>query len=225
MSQTDIIADLLPIQGLEDHLQMAGVDEAGRGPLAGPVVAAAVILPPQYHLPGLTDSKQLTAIQRESLYADIVTQALAWSVGRAEVEEIDRLDIFRASLLAMQRAILALAINPQCVFVDGRHCPKIPYPCIAIIEGDSKIPAISAASVIAKVTRDREMTELDKQYPQYGFAEHKGYSTAKHLQTLKEFGASPLHRQSFAPVREVLPNRQQSFETMLGSSSGRPEEV
>lgn len=210
MSQTDIIADLPLGQGLEDYLQIAGVDEVGRGPLAGPVVAAAVILPPKYDLPGLTDSKQLTALQREELYKGIVEQSLAWSIGRAEVEEIDKLDIFRASLLAMQRAVSALNLKPQCVFVDGKHCPKIPYPCIAIVEGDSKIPAISAASIIAKVIRDKEMASWDEHYPEYGFGEHKGYSTAKHLQALKKLGATAIHRQSFAPVREVLPQKPQA---------------
>lgn len=182
---------------------VAGVDEAGRGPLAGPVIAAAVILGPG-DIPGLGDSKQKSERQRERLFGLIMRDALAVGVGRADVEEVDRLNILQATLLAMQRAILALAIAPHEALIDGLHCPFLPCPTTAIVGGDASVAAISAASIIAKVSRDRLMVELDKDYPQYEFARHKGYPTAAHVAALNRWGASPMHRRSFAPVRKVL---------------------
>jgi ribonuclease HII len=183
---------------------IAGVDEVGRGPLAGPVLAAAVILNPSRRISGLADSKTLTHEQREKLFPIIQEKAVAWAIGRAEVEEIDQLNIFQAGLLAMKRAILALTTIPEHVQIDGMHCPDIPYAAEAIVDGDQKVAAISAASILAKVIRDREMVELDKLFPGYGLADHKGYSTKKHLAALKTLGAATIHRRSFAPVREVM---------------------
>ena len=183
---------------------IAGVDEVGRGPLAGPVVAAAVILDPERPIIGLADSKKLTAKKRACLALEIQEKALAWALGRAEVAEIDALNIFQASLLAMQRAITALAISPHQVLVDGNACPNVPMPCLAIVKGDQTEAAISAASIIAKVARDNEMCELDSVYKGYGFAQHKGYPTKMHLEALQSLGISLLHRQSFAPVRQLM---------------------
>lgn len=183
---------------------VAGVDEVGRGPLAGPVYAAAVILERGYTLDGLADSKVLSATRRERLDGLIRVQAVAWSLGVASVEEIDALNIFHASLLAMQRAVLNLAVVPHQVLVDGTHCPMLPCPSRAIIRGDATVAAISAASIVAKVARDRHMAELDGAYPGYGFAAHKGYATAEHLCALRALGVSPIHRRSFAPVRALL---------------------
>jgi len=182
---------------------LAGVDEAGRGPLAGPVVAAAVILGGA-RPPGLNDSKQLSARRREQLFEAIMTEAAAVGVGMASVIEIDRLNILQASLLAMQRALAALPLAPRTVWVDGTHRPHCPYPVTALIGGDAKLPAISAASIIAKVTRDRIMLELEREDPRFGFARHKGYPTPDHLAALARHGASSAHRRSFAPVRRVL---------------------
>lgn len=181
---------------------ICGVDEAGRGPLAGPVSAAAVILDPDNPIPGLNDSKKLSEKQRERLAPLIRERALAWAVAYASVEEIDRLNILQATLLAMQRAVQALAIQPQRVLVDGLYCPQTGIPSEAIVKGDSKVAAISAASILAKTDRDALMLQLDAQYPQYGFAIHKGYPTAAHLAALREHGISPVHRKSFKPVRE-----------------------
>jgi len=181
------------------HL-IAGVDEAGRGPLAGPVVAAAVILDPRRPIKGLADSKQLSAKQRESLFQEIRQQALAWSVARATVLEIDEINILQASLLAMQRAVHRLNIAPQSALIDGNKCPLLNCPAEAIIGGDATQPAISAASIVAKVLRDRLMVMLDRKYPQYGFAQHKGYSTAMHVQALQQHGPCRVHRMTFAPV-------------------------
>jgi len=181
---------------------IAGVDEAGRGPLAGPVFAAAVILDNEKKIVGLADSKQLTAKKREYFAKKIQEKAKAWALGRAEVEEIDQLNIFQASLLAMKRAVCALALMPSLVLVDGKHCPKLAIPARAIIKGDQKIAAISAASILAKVYRDANMLLLDAQYPGYGLAQHKGYTTQQHLEALKKLGPSPIHRRSFAPVRQ-----------------------
>lgn len=185
---------------------VAGVDEVGRGPLAGPVVAAAVILDPDQPVFGLADSKTLSASKREKLAAEIMQKALAFAIARAEVHEIDDLNILQASLLAMRRCVLALRIRPVLVLVDGLHCPRIDIPVQAVIKGDSKVPAISAASIIAKVSRDREMVELDQQYPGYGLAVHKGYPTRAHIRALEQLGVSPVHRCSFAPVRNLLRN-------------------
>jgi ribonuclease HII len=175
----------------------AGVDEVGRGPLAGPVVAAAVILNPEYYIDGLKDSKLLNHKKREALSEKIKTHSLAWAIGRAEVEEIDEINILQASLLAMKRAIEQLSVLPKLVVVDGIHCPKINIQSKTIIKGDQLIPAISAASIIAKVYRDNEMCDYDKQYPGYEFATHKGYGTKKHIEALKKLGLSPIHRKSF----------------------------
>jgi ribonuclease HII len=183
---------------------IAGVDEAGRGPLAGPVIAAAVILKPACKILGLNDSKLLSEKQRERLYEEIIESAIAWSIGRAEVIEIDTINILQASLLAMRRAVMALTVKPTLVQVDGNQCPKLPYPTEAIVQGDKLIRAISAASILAKVTRDREMLVLDKAYPGYGIARHKGYPTKLHCQCLEELGVSPIHRRSFGPVKRLL---------------------
>ena len=189
---------------MPDTLLIAGVDEVGRGPLAGPVVAAAVILDPAHPISGLADSKQLSPARRGRLALEIRANALAWALGRAEVAEIDQINIFQASLLAMRRAVEALAITPDQVLVDGKHCPSLPYPCQAIIKGDATVPAISAASILAKVARDAEMRVLDKHYPHYGFAQHKGYPTAAHREALHRLGPCPEHRRSFGPVAAAL---------------------
>jgi len=183
---------------------IAGVDEVGRGPLAGPVVTAAVILDPARPISGLADSKVLSEARREALYDEIRGKALAWAIGRAEVEEIDDINILQATLLAMQRAVAALPLPPQHVLVDGNRCPALPCSAEAIIKGDGCVPVISAASILAKVTRDREMVELDRCYPGYGLAGHKGYPTKAHMAALAELGVTPIHRRSFAPVRRLL---------------------
>ncbi|MBM4228716.1 MAG: ribonuclease HII [Gammaproteobacteria bacterium] len=183
---------------------VAGVDEAGRGPLAGPVVAAAVILDPQHPIPGLADSKKLSARRREILFDAIEARAHAHAVALATVEEIDALNIHHASLLAMQRAVAALSVVPTLVLVDGKTCPALPCAARAIIKGDATEPAISAASILAKVTRDRLMEALAAEWPMYGYVKHKGYPTAEHLAALACHGASPFHRRSFAPVAAVL---------------------
>ncbi|MEQ1630066.1 MAG: ribonuclease HII [Gallionella sp.] len=188
---------------LEDML-CCGVDEAGRGPLAGPVSAAAVILDPAHPIAGLGDSKKLSEKQRDLLAPLIRERALAWAVAYASVEEIDELNILQATLLAMRRAVEALQIKPQQVLVDGLYCPDTGIPSQAIVKGDSKVAAISAASILAKTARDGLMHELHEQYPQYGFAIHKGYPTAAHLAALRTHGVSPMHRTSFKPVRVLL---------------------
>ena len=186
---------------------IAGVDEAGRGPLAGPVMAAAVILDPARPITGLADSKQLTEKQREALEEEIKEKALAWAVARAEVEEIDTLNILWASMLAMERAVIALYLAPQLVLVDGNRCPSsLPCRAEAVIKGDQSVPAISAASILAKVARDRELSVLDEQFPGYGFARHKGYPTKDHVAALERLGVTPVHRRSFGPVRRLLLN-------------------
>lgn len=182
---------------------IAGVDEAGRGPLAGPVIAAAVILNPKRPIVGLADSKILTEKQREKLFQDIRQSALAWAAGRAQVSEIDSINILQATFLAMQRAVKRLPIAPKLVLVDGNICPKFSCEANAIVKGDESEPAISAASIVAKVLRDRIMRMLDKKYPNYGFAQHKGYATALHLQALQQHGPCRIHRRSFAPVAET----------------------
>lgn len=189
---------------MKKEILIAGIDEAGRGPLAGPVFAAVVILDPRKPIKGLADSKLLSAKERERLFAEIMAKCLAMGIGRADVTEIDTINILQASLLAMQRAVAELAIVPHRVLVDGNRCPEIPYPSQAIIRGDQTVPAISAASIVAKVSRDREMREWDQHYPGYGFAQHKGYCTELHLERLRYLGACAIHRRSFAPVREVL---------------------
>lgn len=184
--------------------RLAGVDEVGRGPLAGPVVAAAVILNPDRPVAGLLDSKCLDAASRERLDAAIRQSALAWAIAECSVEEIDRLNILHASLLAMRRAVDQLGLQPDLVLVDGNRCPELVPPSVPIVKGDQRVQAISAASIIAKVARDRQMVALHSQYPQYGFDGHKGYPTARHRQALLEHGACDCHRRSFAPVRAVL---------------------
>jgi len=189
---------------MADTILVCGVDEAGRGPLAGPVSAAAVILDPDNHIAGLADSKKLSERQRDQLAPIIRERALAWAVAYADVGEIDRLNILEATLLAMRRAVLALGIRPQQVLVDGLYCPDTGIPSVAIVKGDSKVAAISAASILAKTARDALMLELHETYPNYGFAAHKGYPTAAHLAALREHGVSIVHRKSFRPVRELL---------------------
>jgi ribonuclease HII len=183
---------------------VAGVDEVGRGPLAGAVVAAAVILDPARPIAGLADSKKLTEARREALAPIIQECALAWALGRAEVEEIDSINILQASLLAMRRAVLALQIAPEFALIDGNRCPDLPCPAEAVIKGDSRVAAISAASILAKVARDQEMVVLDAAYPGYGLARHKGYPSKAHLAALEALGVSPLHRRSFGPVRRLI---------------------
>ena len=183
---------------------LAGVDEAGRGPLAGPVVAAAVILDPRQPIAGLADSKKLTARRRERLYDEICAKALCCSIALASVAEIDRLNILQATLLAMQRAVAGLRLPPAKVLVDGNRLPTLGVLAEAIVDGDATVPAISAASILAKVQRDRWCAEVDAQWPQYGFAAHKGYGTAAHLAALREHGACEHHRRSFAPVAAVF---------------------
>lgn len=194
---------------------IAGVDEAGRGPLAGPVVAAAVVLDPCFAIDGLRDSKQLSAAQRERLAGVIRECALAWSVGRADAEDIDRINILQATLLAMARAVAGLSMPPTHVLVDGTHCPRLPCSVEAVVGGDRSHASISAASILAKVTRDAEMVALDGRYPQYGFRRHKGYPTAEHRQALREHGPCPFHRRSFAPVRAAI-------EAGRGVRTGKP---
>ena len=181
----------------------AGVDEAGRGPLAGPVVAAAVILDPRQPIAGLMDSKKLTALRRERLFDAICAKALCCSIAEATVEEIDRLNILQATLLAMQRAVAGLRLRPGHVLIDGNRLPSLPMACEAVVGGDALVPAISAASILAKVTRDRWCAQVDAQWPQYGFAAHKGYGTATHLAALQAHGPCTLHRRSFAPVAQA----------------------
>ncbi|WP_426816904.1 ribonuclease HII [Winslowiella sp. 2C04] len=184
--------------------RIAGVDEVGRGPLVGAVVTAAVILDPARPIVGLADSKKLSEKRRLALYDEIKANALAWSLGRAEPEEIDQLNILHATMLAMQRAVAGLSLVPDYVLIDGNRCPALPMPAMAVVKGDSLVAEISAASIIAKVTRDREMAELDVEFPQYGFAQHKGYPTALHMEKLTQHGATVHHRRSFAPVRNAL---------------------
>lgn len=186
------------------EIVICGVDEAGRGPLAGPVFAAAVILSDTCSLEGLADSKRLSAKQRTRLFPQIQAQSVSWAIAHASVEEIDLLNILQASLLAMRRAVEHLAIVPREILVDGNRAPSVPMPVRTIVRGDATVPAISAASILAKVARDRCMDELHEQFPQYGFDRHKGYGTAAHMEALERWGASAVHRRSFAPVRRVV---------------------
>ena len=202
-SRTFLRAEQVPLNWAAPGLA-AGVDEAGRGPLAGPVVAAAVILNPRQGIAGLADSKKLTARRREQLFDQIQDKALCCAIGQASVEEIDRLNILQATLLAMQRAVAGLRLVPARVLVDGNRLPRLPMLAEAIIGGDAKVPAISAASILAKVHRDRWCEQIDAEYPQYGFAAHKGYGTAAHLAALRQHGPTPWHRRSFAPVAQAL---------------------
>ena len=182
---------------------IVGIDEAGRGPLVGNVVAGAVILPDNFDLPGLTDSKKLSEKKRQVLYKEITTHC-HWSIGQSSPQEIDEINILQATMLAMERAIESLSAKYDRVLVDGNRCPDLEN-CSAIVKGDMKVPAISAASIIAKVTRDQQMIDLDKDYPQYGFIRHKGYGTLEHLSALEEFGIiKGQHRESFAPIRRLV---------------------
>lgn len=187
---------------------LAGVDEAGRGPLAGPVSAAAVILDPDRPIEGLNDSKKLSAKKREALEPLIKERALAWCVAWASVEEIDSINILQATMLAMRRAVEGLGVKPELILIDGNRCPdRLPAHAEAVVKGDARVQAISAASILAKTARDRLMTEIDREYPQYGFAKHAGYGTKAHLDALREYGASPVHRRSFGPVARAIEER------------------
>ena len=188
---------------------LAGVDEAGRGPLAGPVCAAAVILDPKRPIEGLADSKKLSAKKREALAPLIRERALAWAIAWAEPEEIDRVNILRATMNAMRRAVEGLQVAPDCVWVDGNRLPDLPYPAEAIVKGDAKVPAISAASILAKTARDAKMREYAEQYPEYGFERHAGYGTKEHVAALEKFGPTPIHRKTFEPVKSLLRAREE----------------
>lgn len=185
---------------------LCGVDEAGRGPLCGPVVTAAVILDPENPIVGLADSKKLSEKRRERLAIEIKEKALAWCIAEASVDEIDRLNILHATMLAMQRAVAGLSRVPDKVLVDGNRCPRFDMPCEAIVKGDSLVQEISAASILAKTARDAMLLELDKRYPQYGLAGHKGYPTPAHLAALRAHGACEIYRKSFAPVHNIIAN-------------------
>ncbi|KTC41591.1 ribonuclease HII [Pseudomonas putida] len=192
---------------------VAGVDEVGRGPLCGAVVTAAVILDPRRPILGLNDSKKLTEARRELLYDEICEKALAWCIARAEVEEIDRLNILHATMLAMQRAVQGLSITPKLALIDGNRCPQLDVPSAPVIQGDAKVPAIAAASILAKVSRDREMSAFELIYPGYGMGGHKGYPTPVHLEALARLGPTPIHRRSFAPVRSAWQARESIDQT------------
>jgi ribonuclease HII len=197
-------SDLFTANLVGDNILIAGVDEVGRGPLAGDVVTAAVILDPNQPISGLNDSKKLSEKKRQALFIEIQQKALCWSIGRASVAEIDQLNILQATMLAMLRAVEALSIQPNKVLVDGNKTPNWQYDSEAIVKGDGKIAEISAASIIAKVTRDRELIELDRRHPEYGFAGHKGYPTKQHLQAIADHGVLVEHRRSFGPVQRAL---------------------
>ena len=187
-----------------DFNLIAGVDEVGRGPLVGDVVTAAVILDPSKPIVGLTDSKKLSEKKRDFLFDEIKEKALCFAIGRADHNEIDELNILHATMLAMQRAVNGLTIRPEFVFIDGNRCPKLEMPSEAIVKGDLRVAEVSAASILAKVTRDREMIALDKIYPEYGFAKHKGYPTKAHFEAIEKLGVIPGYRKSFKPVKKVL---------------------
>ena len=187
---------------------VAGVDEVGRGPLCGAVVTAAVILDPMRPIAGLNDSKKLTEARREKLFDEIREKALIWGISRAEVEEIDEFNSLHATMLAMQRAVEGLSITPNLAMIDGNRCPKLAMPAEAVVKGDSKVPAIAAASILAKVSRDREMAAFELQYPGYGIGGHKGYPTSVHLEALERLGPTPIHRRSFGPVRRAYEARE-----------------
>lgn len=190
----------IPYQGI----LLAGVDEVGRGPLVGAVVTAAVILDPEHPIDGLADSKKLSEKRREALFVEIKEKALAWCVAEASVSEIDEINILHATMLAMQRAVEGLKPEAEFVLVDGNRCPELPCPSMPVVKGDARHGAISAASILAKVTRDRQMVALEKEYPGYGFAKHKGYPTKQHVAALQELGPIPQHRRSFKPVQMQL---------------------
>lgn len=194
-----------PVEFIRPNVSLiAGVDEVGRGPLVGDVVTAAVILDPNNPIEGLTDSKKLSEKKRLAFSEVIKEKALSWAIGRATPEEIDELNILHATMLAMQRAVAGLNIKPEMALIDGNRCPELPYPAQSVVKGDALVPEISAASIIAKVTRDIEMQTLDEQFPDYGFAKHKGYPTALHLEKLAQLGPTPYHRKSFKPVAVAI---------------------
>ncbi|QXI37393.1 ribonuclease HII [Pseudomonas xantholysinigenes] len=194
---------------------VAGVDEVGRGPLCGAVVTAAVILDPNRPILGLNDSKKLTEAKREALFDEIREKALSFCIARAEVEEIDRLNILQATMLAMQRAVEGLHVTPKLALIDGNRCPKLAVPAAPVVKGDSQVPAIAAASILAKVTRDREMSAFELIYPGYGIGGHKGYPTPVHLEALARLGPTPIHRRSFGPVRAAWEARESNSTSLI----------
>ncbi|MBO9552470.1 ribonuclease HII [Pseudomonas sp. NPDC089422] len=194
---------------------VAGVDEVGRGPLCGAVVTAAVILDPARPILGLNDSKKLTEAKREALFDEICEKALSFCIARAEVEEIDRLNILQATMLAMQRAVEGLHVTPKLALIDGNRCPKLAVPAAPVVKGDSQVPAIAAASILAKVTRDREMSAFELIYPGYGIGGHKGYPTPVHLEALARLGPTPIHRRSFGPVRAAWEAREGITDSLI----------
>ncbi|EJA3431233.1 ribonuclease HII [Vibrio parahaemolyticus] len=196
--------ELPPFEYPQGYQLIAGVDEVGRGPLVGDVVTAAVILDPNNPIEGLNDSKKLSEKKRLALLPEIKEKALAWAVGRCSPEEIDELNILQATMVAMQRAIAGLKVQPDLVLIDGNRCPELPMDSQAVVKGDLRVAEISAASIIAKVVRDQEMEELDKQYPQFGFAKHKGYPTKAHFEAIEQHGVISVHRKSFKPVKKAL---------------------
>ncbi|MBM5030052.1 ribonuclease HII [Vibrio parahaemolyticus] len=196
--------DLPPFEYPQGYQLIAGVDEVGRGPLVGDVVTAAVILDPNNPIEGLNDSKKLSEKKRLALLPEIKEKALAWAVGRCSPEEIDELNILQATMVAMQRAIAGLKVQPDLALIDGNRCPELPMDSQAVVKGDLRVAEISAASIIAKVVRDQEMEELDKQYPQFGFAKHKGYPTKAHFEAIEQHGVISEHRKSFKPVKKAL---------------------
>ncbi|HCG8600830.1 TPA: ribonuclease HII [Vibrio parahaemolyticus] len=196
--------ELPPFEYPQGYQLIAGVDEVGRGPLVGDVVTAAVILDPNNPIEGLNDSKKLSEKKRLALLPEIKEKALAWAVGRCSPEEIDELNILQATMVAMQRAIAGLKVQPDLVLIDGNRCPELPMDSQAVVKGDLRVAEISAASIIAKVVRDQEMEELDKQYPQFGFAKHKGYPTKAHFEAIEQHGVISEHRKSFKPVKKAL---------------------
>ncbi|MCI9685018.1 ribonuclease HII [Vibrio parahaemolyticus] len=196
--------ELPPFEYPQGYQLIAGVDEVGRGPLVGDVVTAAVILDPNNPIEGLNDSKKLSEKKRLALLPEIKEKALAWAVGHCSPEEIDELNILQATMVAMQRAIAGLKVQPDLVLIDGNRCPELPMDSHAVVKGDLRVAEISAASIIAKVVRDQEMEELDKQYPQFGFAKHKGYPTKAHFEAIEQHGVISEHRKSFKPVKKAL---------------------
>ncbi|MBM5025761.1 ribonuclease HII [Vibrio parahaemolyticus] len=196
--------EIPPFEYPQGYQLIAGVDEVGRGPLVGDVVTAAVILDPNNPIEGLNDSKKLSEKKRLALLPEIKEKALAWAVGRCSPEEIDELNILQATMVAMQRAIAGLKVQPDLVLIDGNRCPELPMDSQAVVKGDLRVAEISAASIIAKVVRDQEMEELDKQYPQFGFAKHKGYPTKAHFEAIEQHGVISEHRKSFKPVKKAL---------------------
>ncbi|MHA2878845.1 ribonuclease HII [Vibrio campbellii] len=196
--------ELPPFEYPQGYQLVAGVDEVGRGPLVGDVVTAAVILDPNNPIEGLNDSKKLSEKKRLALLPEIKEKALAWAVGRCSPEEVDELNILQATMVAMQRAIAGLKVQPDLALIDGNRCPELPMDSQAVVKGDLRVAEISAASIIAKVVRDQEMEELDKQYPQFGFAKHKGYPTKAHFEAIEQHGVISEHRKSFKPVKKAL---------------------